>query len=322
MDILKQVTECVTSLEGRVAIATHDNPDADAIGSTIALERLLLQLGVDVTVIFQTKVNDCFAPLLGGNTVGKQQVGRMYFDTVFVLDCSAPQRLSIDVRSIAGRVVVVDHHVGFQEFGDLNWVVDVAATAVLVDQLITTVVELGLAKYTEFMATATFMALRGDTAGFRAQMTNADVLTLGARLLTLGADVDLVTEVEQADVAFVRLMGTTLNGVGVDRHTRTAYLTVDYSQIQSAGATVADASRLIDVLRDMRDVDVAYLFIKNHGKVFIKARSVTFDVAEVMHVYGGGGHKHAAGAVCSTDNMFVVRNNVLKLTQEIMDNRE
>lgn len=321
MDTFSSLVEHVASLSGNVAIVTHDNPDADAVGSVVALEHVLVQLGVNVSVIFQTKVSDAFASLLSRNRVDRRQAERMYFETVFVLDCSASQRVDIDLKAITSNVVVVDHHVGFQEFGNLNYVEDVAATAVLIDRLIMMIISTNAqVTYTSLMATAIYMALRGDTANFKADNVSADVLRLAADLLDREADVQLVNEIERNELAVIKLMGKVLDNVNFDERYNIAYLMINDQQIHAAGATMADASRLIDVIRDVRNVDVAYLFIKNRGRVFIKARSVDVNVADILQEYGGGGHPHAAGAVCSADSPYVLMRNVLELTRQNMVN--
>ena len=68
------------------AIITHNNPDADAVGSSIFLEQMLINLNKTVDYIIQSKISPEFEPIVRKNRINKIFVPRYKkYDVVFIL---------------------------------------------------------------------------------------------------------------------------------------------------------------------------------------------------------------------------------------------
>jgi phosphoesterase RecJ-like protein len=82
----------IPSIIGEIAandtflITAHENPDGDAVGSSLALANYLLNSGKHVSVFFPDSIPDNYRFLPLSDTV-LNQIPDRYFDICFVLDC-------------------------------------------------------------------------------------------------------------------------------------------------------------------------------------------------------------------------------------------
>ena len=193
-----------------ICIVSHDGPDADAVGSSLALESALKQIGKDVRYILQTNVNDAFRAVLGDRV--KQIPKNEVFDIVFVLDCSCFDRIqSIDCMKLSPCVIVIDHHKSENAEGTICWREDVQSTGVLVYQLLLELEKTTDLKIDSFIATNLFMSIRGDTNNFRTNNNNFDIYKMASELMHYNPDIELINEIEKCNFSLMRLMGKTLN---------------------------------------------------------------------------------------------------------------
>src|SRR5438309_9107652 len=181
----------IIASKNRFVLTTHVRPDADAIGSEIAMAALLEQLGKEVRIINASVVPPRLAFLDPDKRclqLGTQVSDAEACDTDvhIVLDTSAWGQLAD-----AGRVfkktnakkVVIDHHVFAEDLGALNLKdTDAEATGALVYQF---AVAVGLS-ITPVIAGALFSAIATDTGWFRFSSTTSQTMRTIAALIDLG----------------------------------------------------------------------------------------------------------------------------------------
>src|SRR5258708_26250731 len=148
-------------------ITSHRNPDGDALGSGLALQRLIRQLGKEA----QVQVRDGFGkPLL--NIPGASEVTITdtlpadypnAYDAVFTMECPEVERTGYPM--LPGPVVNIDHHLGNTMYGEINYL-DLAAPSVgeMVLQINRRHLRLALDRAT---AITTYVSLPTDTVFFR-----------------------------------------------------------------------------------------------------------------------------------------------------------
>jgi phosphoesterase RecJ-like protein len=134
---MNKVIEIIMGNE-RFVLATHLNPDGDAIGSAVALGLVLKALGKDVTVYDRDGVPEAYRFLPETDMVTRELDAGVGDETVLVvLDCNSPERAGLDDAGGFKTTVVIDHHQTGTEFGDIRWVEPrEAATGVMVYRLI------------------------------------------------------------------------------------------------------------------------------------------------------------------------------------------
>lgn len=303
-----------------VAIVAHDNPDADAIGSMVALEEILKQLGKKVTFIAQTKIKQKYKPLVGKKRTNKMLIPRDFFDILFVVDCSTKARIRLDIEEYSKMIIVIDHHLDFPEYGNIYWCENKIANTMLIYQLVFSLQRSGYSiDITSKMATAMYMGIVSDSYNFRSKSITSEVHQVSADLLKYDVDTEYVNSVDAIPRTIIPLESEVLKNVLYDSEYKIIYVNISKSLIDKMCATYEDASQIIDILRNYKNVDVAVVFVTNSKNVYIKVRSRTIDVSKLMKEYGGGGHRYAAGAVCYADSGFWLINSVIRRIKDEID---
>src|SRR4029079_17509034 len=116
----------------RFLITTHEGPDGDALGSTLALQEALTQLGKDSLMFLAEKefplpIEYRFLPL---QEVFHEAPADLADRTVIFLDCGNIDRMPVQWLRDGKRILNLDHHHDNTRFADVNLVdVDASSTA-------------------------------------------------------------------------------------------------------------------------------------------------------------------------------------------------
>lgn len=284
----------------RFLITSHLNPDGDAIGSAIGMSRLLKKLGKSATAWSHDEVPHVYRALPDGDLVhqGREAPAGFpeRFDTAIVLECTSPDRTGLEDALAELPIVNIDHHLGNEAYGVVNWV-DPSAPAVgaMVHRL---AAPLNVALDPD-TANALYVTLVTDTGGFRYSNTTPEAFEAAADLVREGASPEVVTRwlYESQPESALRLVGEMLATLELHHGGRiaTAWLTRD--MIERSGARPGDSEGLIDYPRSIAGVDVTALFRQlDDGtfKVSMRSRGGV-SVEKIARRYGGGGHRNAAG---------------------------
>lgn len=283
-----------------VALATHVNPDGDALGSLLAAALGLAKLGKRVHPSLggsEDRVPASYAFLPGiDRLVGADTVPTT--PAFVALDCGAADRLGPleDVARASARLINIDHHPGNEGFGTLNVVVPTASsTAELVTRLLE---DLGV-NFDRDIATCLYVGVVTDTGRFQYENTTPDTLRLAADLIVHGVQVpSIALEVfESAPFGYLKLLGHVLERATLFEKERFVYSWITLDDLKSTGTTLADTEKLIDAVRSTRDAEVAAVFKEQEdGKFRVSLRSKgPVSVGEIARAHGGGGHELAAG---------------------------
>ena len=291
MQNIEEIKQCIDDAKN-ICIISHDGPDADAIGSSLALKEALLQCNKNVTHIIQTTLNDSFKKITKDSCAKRLPKKNETFDLVFILDCSYFDRIKhINCNELGEKIIVIDHHISDSKEGDIIWRENVQATGVLIYKLLK-----GLNfEITSYIATCLLLSIRGDTNNFRIYNDSFDIHQMASELMHYKADITLINDIEKYNVSVLKLIGKIFNKLVYNHDTKIAYLIITKDEIDKSGSTFNDASHIIDILKNVREIDVIYLIIQNKNRISIKARSEKINVGEIMEEFGGGGHGFAAG---------------------------
>lgn len=278
-----------------IFLAAHEHPDADAIGSLLALRSMLVELGKRVHVATPTPPPERFG-FLEDFAVITTMAPPWTADLAIALDCDGVDRLAGLKKAFFAvpLTVDIDHHRGLDPFGDIRWIAPGApATATLIAELGH---ELAL-PLTPDRATALYVGLIADTGGFRFTNTSPVALTLGAELIAAGAD---PSELSRRVFTIRPLTAALLEGRAlsslelVTDGVLVGTLTAD--DFAQTGAAPSATDGLIDSFRDVEGVRVAVLMKESEPGVWqVSLRGNGVDVATVAAAFGGGGHRFAAG---------------------------
>ncbi|GAC1445988.1 MAG: bifunctional oligoribonuclease/PAP phosphatase NrnA [Chloroflexota bacterium] len=287
-----------------LAVVSHVNPDADAVGSVLGLTLGIRALGKEVIPTLSDPVPEYARFLQGTDAIAAElPVGRM--DAIICADAAGIDRVgrlyTDGPENFEGIAVLnLDHHRTNPLYGTVNYVDGAASsTSELVYRLLR---ELD-APIGKDAATALLFGIVGDTGSFRNGATTPGALATAAELLTLGADNQKIAFqlFECKTFAAARLWGLVVSGVELDesRHIVFAHLTQDMLRI--SGATVDEAEGTAEYLRGVEEAEVVMMLKEteeNSVRVSMRSRPAV-DVSAIATALGGGGHRQAAG--CTID---------------------
>jgi phosphoesterase RecJ-like protein len=287
-----------------VLLLAHVSPDADALGSALAVGLALEARGVDVAVSFGDDpftVPRILRSLPGQHLlVPPASVGER--PVVASFDVSSIERLGVlrATAESAETFVAVDHHATFTGFGHLQLVdVHAPATAVLALELVD---RLGVA-LDAVIATPIYAGLVTDTGSFKYAATTPATHEIAARLLATGLRHDVVARHIYDDEPFgaLRLLGAALDRSVLEENAAgglgLVWTVVTDSDRATFDLPLDAVERVIDVLRIATEAEVACVVKQDDtGAWRVSMRSKgRIDVSTVAIALGGGGHRFAAG---------------------------
>ena len=309
-----QITETLRQAES-ILIVCHVFPDADAIGSQLALGNILESLGKKIFYYCEEFVSGMYEFMPGSEQLDNNFPDISQFDAAVAVDCGDRFRLGNEVDTLLQihPFVVIDHHAGHREFGDIRWVeADRSSTAEMV-------FDLALALNAEISYDAAYnfyAAIVSDSGSFKYESTSAYTFQVASYLLNLG-----VIPSEVAGKLFdnysenrLRLLEKVLGSLELYAEGQIAVITATNEMFEVSGAKREDTEEFINLPRAVRSVKVA-AFLKEtldgYIKVSLRAKGEC-DVSLVALKFGGGGHRNAAGYRAKDTTLGEVSNELLQ----------
>lgn len=284
-------------------VISHQRPDGDAVGSSLAMALALHQLGKSVEVWNEDVLPKKFDFLPGGEywRISPEVAGKdSTFDVIVSVDNANKKRLgrAVEILTNAKMWINIDHHASNERFGDLNIVdSDSPATGEILYRLFR---DAGI-KVTSDMAVSLFVAISTDTGSFSYPATTAQSFHIAADLVAQGLKVGEISKIiyESHPLGRFKLMQRFLSKTGFHAGNRIAYSWIHPDDYRETQAMPEDSEGLIDMIRSIDTVVAAVMF--EHladGKIRLSLRSKDphVDVNKVAQKFGGGGHALAAGA--------------------------
>ena len=304
-------TQMLDELRGaqRFLLATHENPDGDALGSLAGMQLVLAGLGKDAVAYmapdeFPLPYEYRFIQI---ENLVTEPPADLEERTIVFLDCGNIDRNPADsLKREGAHILNVDHHHDNTQFGTVNLVVpEASCTAEVIWDLIK---DLG-AELTRPIAEALYVGLVTDTGKFMYENTGPAAHQMAAELIEAGVDVHAIYRRIFEGVPQGKLELLARGLANVERFDD-GLLTVTHLSSEDYAATGADASYsegVVDHLRALEGTAVAGLIrdLPGNGeqrrKVSLRATDDRVDVSAIARSQGGGGHRRAAGFSTTMD---------------------
>ncbi|MBW7997577.1 MAG: bifunctional oligoribonuclease/PAP phosphatase NrnA [Candidatus Glassbacteria bacterium] len=319
---------------GKFLLCTHRDPDADGIGSELALWRALEQMGKQCVVLNPDSLPAALDFLDPGGVVrgfdktGPEESCRLLDETevIFFLDASQWGRLRPmdgEVMARAGKVLCIDHHPADEALTPGSVIRDsYSSTGELVYDLLK---DLGH-PLDGAIAFSLYTALVKDTGSFRFENTAGPVFRMATELSAF----DEVRPnyvygllFERSSIAGVKALGKVLNTLGLAYDNRLAHISLTAEIMEQTGATLEETETFVDVIRALDPVELCIYFRELDGgriKVSFRSKSAGINVNTLAEKFGGGGHLRASGAVIE-GALEVVVARVVEAAAECFENR-
>ena len=310
-DTLSEVRAALQEVPS-LLLTTHVRPDGDALGAEVGLARFLRALGKEVRIF------NCDDPPPNLRWLGElfpierytaspeQQAYLERVACVVVLDLNALHRieeLSEPVRKTRARKVVIDHHLDPEPFFEVAYIrPEAAATCELVFDLIES---WDLDRLDTGMATALYVGLMTDTGSFRYDSVTPRVHEIAAELLRRGgfSPAEVHRRIfDQWRPQSLRLLGMVLQTVQVHCQGRLSLLEVRRMMLMETGADYAELEGFVNFGLSLADVEATVLMVEYPDYIRLSFRSkTTYPVNQWARLFGGGGHRNAAGGRSELD---------------------
>lgn len=303
-----QISEALLNA-GNVLIASHVFPDGDALGSQLALGEILESLGKKVYYYCEEPVLAMYQFMPGSEKLRNGLPDISLFDAAVAVDCGDRSRLGHEVDTLLRMrpFLVIDHHAGHRDFGDISWVeADRSSTAEMI-------FDLALALNADISYNAAYClyaAIVSDSGSFKYESTSAYTFQVASHLLNRGViPSDVAGKLfDNYSVNRLRLMEKVLGTLELYADKQVAVISATNEMFEASGAKEEDTEEFINLPRALRSVKVA-VFLKEtfdgNIKVSLRAKGEC-DVSQVASVFAGGGHRNAAGFRVKGKTMAVV----------------
>jgi Exopolyphosphatase-related proteins len=296
----ENLPEAVAALQAAsdIVLACHVNPDGDTLGCMLSLGLALEGMGKRVTLLSADGVPEIYTFMPGVERI-ERGTERRDFDLAVVVDAGDLNRIGAANRATVEAAPVlmdIDHHVTGGEFGHVRLLdATAAATAEIVYDLL---LALGV-RITPPLAENLLCALLTDTGSFRFMNVTPRTFALAGGLMQMGASPAPIAErvFDNRSFAAQKLLGRALESLRRNADGSVAWAHVTQADFREFGGTDEDTEGIVNAVRAVRGTRAA-LFLREmpNGKLRVSLRAQDpFDVAAVAAVFGGGGHRLAAG---------------------------
>jgi bifunctional oligoribonuclease and PAP phosphatase NrnA len=293
----------------RFIITTHTNPDADGIGSQIALCLALRALGKEAWCVNEKKLLDRYLYLdIQHVTMGVEEwknlnitVGQK--DALIIVDTHNIERTGSSIIENFKHLTnyALDHH-PLQHAHDKNLFIDplMSATGELVAQLIEQWESAGV-NFNHDISLPLYTAILIDTSSFRYPTVTSNTHRIVAKLMQSG--VSPVSAYNQIygtkGLDHLRFIGHVLSKVQTDTQKHVAWLSVTRDDLENHSVDIEDTLSIINYLLVLDGVAIAAMFTEwgeKLTKVSLRSIKAEVDVGMIAKKMGGGGHGHSAAA--------------------------
>ncbi len=314
-ETVQQIIEVIRS-NSSFLLTTHEGPDGDAIGSSLALASFLRSIGKAVTVHYQDPVPDLYAFLPGVDSVCAH-IPVTDFDVAVVLDIGERKRAGKEFCAFSrvGTTINLDHHLSCDTFGDYNLIdCQAAATGILVYRIAHA---FGY-RFDRETALCIYVAIITDTGSFRYSNANREAFTIAGEMIECGVNAWDVAEqlYENQPQKRLELLARCLPTLEVFKDGQAASVSVTSDMYAASGADSELTDGFVNYPRSVRGVEVAIFFRQLEERKFkVGFRSKgKVNVAAFSAALGGGGHHNAAG--CTVDGSLEdVKATVYKIVE-------
>lgn len=312
-EILTQI-----KLSEKIVVLTHESPDGDAIGSSLAMKLMLEQLGKQADVIIP-EYSRLFAFLPAADQIKTESEIKNY-DLAISVDCADLKRLAkSEYFENATKTIVIDHHGSNKMYGDMNFVnpVSPACCEILAGMFGYFNIDI-----TKDIGTCLVTGIITDTGGFRHDGVNPETFEFTAELMRKGVNIPYIYKrvLRTNTKSNFLLMKKAIERMEILVDGQITYTYITLEDEKEVNAEPGDHEGLVEIGRDIEGVEVS-IFVRqkdeNTYKISLRS-SEKVNASDVCLMFGGGGHPRAAGASIQ-GNLEQVKEKIVKEVEKALN---
>ena len=289
----------------RVRAVSHENPDADTLGATLGVVRIVEALGGIADPVCTDPVPPLYDFVAGVERFRTDPDPDRDYDLLVVSDCGTLDRIG-DVRGRHPELferlprVVIDHHASNDASGEADWIEPTSAATCEMVALLAVRLGLPLDADGGAVAAALMAGIVMDTATFAHPNATPRTLAVSAALVEAGAPLSDISRrlYRSKPAAQLRLFGRVLDRLESTDGGRVVHSTLLDADLAETGTLPPQSEGIIDLLAQADEAEVAILF-KEAGpatRISVRTKPGGVDATVLTGAFGGGGHSRAAGA--------------------------
>ncbi|HMI09627.1 MAG TPA: DHH family phosphoesterase [Candidatus Saccharimonadales bacterium] len=300
--MFNEATELINAAK-KIVVIQAENPDGDSLGSSLALEEILGDLGKEVSLYCPVEIPKYLRYINGWDRIV------MDFDTkadlAIIVDTSADVLITkvLETRGVrhfleSHPVLVIDHHTTDSNLSFNHTML--SKEAVATSEIIHSLAEENKWTMSEQAAENMLVAILSDSLGFTTQNVSATTLLIASKLVELGA---VPSKIEARRREFMKkspeilaYKGELIKRIEYLLDGKLAIVHIPWEDIQAYSDQYNPSVLVLDEMRLVLGVEIG-VAIKTYpdGKITGKLRANVPIAEEVAGFFGGGGHKYAAG---------------------------
>ena len=308
-------------------LASHSNPDGDAVSSLLALGLAIGKLGQKTTIYNASPIPAVYRFLPSVERIVRHIKKVNTYDVALILDCGNLPRIG-DASSTVSQipmVINIDHHISNTGFGDIQLIDPMAcSTAEIVYRLIKAMdINIDTA-----IATSLYTGILTDTGSFRFSSTNQAAFAISQEMAQLGVEPHEVAQQVYGTYSLgrIKLLYLALDSIEISDNGKLSIMTVTGTMFAETKTQPEDVDGMINYARRIEDVKVAALIQEqrngktdsngqHHYHVSLRSDG-SVDVAAIAGSFGGGGHASAAGFQAET-TLAKLKTDIITLAQNL-----
>ena len=298
------VVERLTSAR-RVLAVGHENPDADTLGATLAICRLVERGGGVASAVFADPIPPIYDFLTDAARARTDPDPAIDYDLLVVSDCGTLDRIG----AVRGRHpelferlprVVIDHHASNDGAGEADWIEPFSAATCEMVTLLAARLGAPLDEGDGALAADLMAGIVMDTATFAHPNATPRTLAVSAALVEAGAPLSDISRrlYRSKPDAQLKLFGRVLDRLETSADGRIIHSTLLDSDLAATGAIAPHSEGIIDLLAQSEEAEIAIVF-KEAGdgtRISVRTKPGGVDATVLTGRFGGGGHARASGA--------------------------
>lgn len=299
----------------RIALFAHSRPDADTVGSNLAMEMYLCERGKQVDIICFDPFPDTLRVLAERTFLHPDQVDFSLYDAVIACD-SVDRGFDRIVSKLSEDqvVVLIDHHHDIHLTGDVV-IIDTEYSSA--SELVYLFLSSAQATITKPMATMLLMGILFDTGGFQHSNVSPRVMEIASELMKKGAPLSKIAQTifTNKNISALKLWGKAFERAKFNPENGMLVTAITQKDVEECQASVEDIYQVTSILSAVPDAKFALVLSERENNIVrASLRSMEqhgVDVSAIAHQFGGGGHKlssgfELSGKIIETQSGFMV----------------
>lgn len=310
-------------------ITTHVNPDADAIGSELAIAGILEQLKKEYFIIntsptpYNIQFIDTKSMISKFDSKNHNQIFNK-IDAAIFLDLNHLNRtvkMEENFRNFKGIKICIDHHTNPEGFTDMS-IIDESksSTGEIIYDFINEIEKLF---FTSDIALAIYSAIMTDTGSFRFSKTTAALHRKVAKLLEFGLKPEVIYNSIYAQYEFsrVKLLGEGLHTISITDSGQISFMVITQESLKICNGIESDVDGFVNFALTTKGVKIGILFFELNDGLKISFRSKeNIPVNKLAKEFGGGGHLNAAGTRLHNVSLNEIIPKVISSAEKLLTN--